>query len=327
MQSGLITFDQFIAEEQNNFPMVQGNLSRLFRYLQLASKMVNSQVRKAGLADILGSASNTNVQGEEQQKLDVIANNIFIKMIEQSKACAAILSEEVDDIYYCNNNLDAKYIVAMDPLDGSSNIDVNASIGTIFSIYKRKDLTRKVNLDDIFQAGNELVAGGYVIYGSSTMLVFSTGNGVNGFTLDESIQEYCLSHPNMKFPDKETYYSVNEGNIETFPTFVKQYIEICKGKGDGKAIGARYIGSLIADFHRNLIKGGIYLYPPTEAAKNGKLRLLYECIPIGFIAEQAGGKAHDGENHILSIVPHELHQRVPFYVGNTNMVNNLLSMI
>lgn len=323
--SGLITFDQFIAEEQNKFPQVQGNLSKLFRHIQLASKMVNSDVRGAGLADVLGSAKNTNVQGEDQQKLDVIANNTFIRMIESSKSCAAILSEEVDEVYYCKNNLDAKYIVAMDPLDGSSNIDVNASIGTIFSIYKRIDIGRDVNDDDIYQKGRNIVAGGYIIYGSSTMLVFSTGYGVNGFTLDNEIQEYCLSHPNIKIPTKDGIYSVNEGNIATFPEYVKSYIAKCKGETGEKAKSARYIGSLIADFHRNMIKGGVFMYPSTASAPNGKLRLLYECIPMAFIAEQAGGKAHTGEHDVLDIIPTELHQRVPLYIGNTSMVDDLLS--
>jgi fructose-1,6-bisphosphatase I len=321
--SGLITFDQFIASEQNKFPQVQGNLSKLFRHLQLASKMVNSSVRAAGLADILGSAKNTNVQGEDQQKLDVIANNTFIRMIESSDTCAAILSEEVDEVYYCKTPK-AKYIVAIDPLDGSSNIDVNASIGTIFSIYKRLDLDRDVNDDDIFQKGRNIVAGGYIIYGSSTMLVFSTGNGVNGFTLDNAIQEYCLSHPDMKMPSKEGIFSVNEGNISTFPENVKTYIAKCKGENGEKPKSARYIGSLIADFHRNMIKGGIFMYPSTDSAPNGKLRLLYECIPMAYVAEQAGGKAHTGESDVLDIVPEELHQRVPLYIGNTSMVDDLL---
>jgi len=323
-QKGLITFDQFIAEEQNKFPQVQGNLSKLFRHIQLASKMVNNDVRGAGLADILGSAQNTNIQGEDQQKLDVIANDTFIRMIESSGACAAILSEEVDTVYYCKDSLKGKYIVAMDPLDGSSNIDVNASIGTIFSIYKRLDLDREVNDADIFQKGRNIVAGGYIIYGSSTMLVFSTGNGVNGFTLDNSIQEYCLSHRDMKMPEKESIYSVNEGNMGTFPQNVKNYIAKCKGETGEKAKSARYIGSLIADFHRNLIKGGIFMYPSTASAPNGKLRLLYECIPMAYVAEQAGGKAHTGETNVLDIVPEELHQRVPLYIGNTSMVDDLL---
>ena len=322
--SGLITFDQFIAQEQNKFPQVQGNLSKLFRHIQLASKMVNSDVRGAGLADVLGSAKNTNVQGEDQQKLDVIANNTFIRTIESSGTCAAILSEEVDEVYYCKDSLEAKYIVAIDPLDGSSNIDVNASIGTIFSIYKRLDIGRQVNNDDIYQVGRNIVAGGYIIYGSSTMLVFTTGSGVNGFTLDNEIQEYCLSHPDMKMPEKESIYSVNEGNISTFPEYVKKYISKCKGEFGEKPKSARYIGSLIADFHRNMIKGGIFMYPATSSAPNGKLRLLYECIPMALIAEQAGGKAHTGEKNILDIIPEELHQRVPFYIGNTSMVDDLL---
>lgn len=322
--SGLITFDQFIASEQNKFPQVQGNLSKLFRHIQLASKMVNSDVRAAGLADVLGSASNTNIQGEDQQKLDVIANNTFIRMIESSGTCAAILSEEVDEVYYCKDSPKAKYILAIDPLDGSSNIDVNASIGTIFSIYRRLNLEHEVSDEDIFQKGKDIVAGGYIIYGSSTMLVFSTGNGVNGFTLDSEIQEYCLSHPDIRIPNKESIYSVNEGNIRTFPRYVKDYISKCKGENGEKPLRARYIGSLIADFHRNMLKGGIFMYPPTDSAPNGKLRLLYECIPMAFVAEQAGGMAHSGEDHILEITPQELHQRVPLYIGNESMVNELL---
>jgi fructose-1,6-bisphosphatase I len=212
----------------------------------------------------------------------------------------------------------------MDPLDGSSNIDVNASIGTIFSIYKRIDLDQPVSDADIYQKGREIVAGGYIIYGSSTMLVFSTGNGVNGFTLDSGIQEYCLSHPNMQMPAKEGIYSVNEGNMGTFPESVKRYIAKCKGETGEKPKSARYIGSLIADFHRNLIKGGIFMYPSTQSAPNGKLRLLYECVPMAFVAEQAGGKAHTGDIDVLDIVPNELHQRVPLYIGNKSMVEDLL---
>lgn len=323
-KNNLTTLNQFISDQQNQFPFVQGSLSRIFRDIQLAAKLINRDVRQAGLIDVLGDFGNTNVQGEEQKKLDVISNDIFIKLLENSGDCVCILSEESEDIYWCEGAENSKYILAMDPLDGSSNIDVNASIGSIFSIYKRLDLKKTVTENDVLQAGNMQVAAGYIIYGASTMFVYTTGNGVYGFTLDDSIQEFCLSHPAIKIPKDGKIFSVNEGNLLEFPKGYQEYINWCKTADDNKTIySARYIGSLIADFHRNLLKGGIYLYPPTLKAPTGKLRLLYECNPMAFLIEQAGGKATDGSQRIMDIVPTTLHQRVPLLVGSENMMKDL----
>lgn len=323
-KNSITTLNQFISDQQNKFPFVQGSLSRVFRDLQLGAKMINRDVRQAGLIDILGDFGNTNIQGEEQKKLDVIANEVFTKLLEMSGDCVCILSEESDDIYWCEGAENAKYILAMDPLDGSSNIDVNASIGSIFSIYKRLDINKPVSKEDVLQAGNQQVAAGYVIYGTATMFVYTTGNGVYGFTLDDSIQEFCLSHPDIKIPKNGNIFSVNEGNYSDFPDGYKKYIDWCKIIDENKkAYSARYIGSLIADFHRNLLKGGIYLYPPTQKSPNGKLRLLYECNPMAFLIEQAGGKATNGEIRIMDIVPTTLHERCPLVIGSEDMVNHL----
>lgn len=322
-KNAVITLGQFIVDQQNSFPDAKGALSRIFRDIELAAKIVNRDVRKAGLADILGNHGSTNVQGEEVKKLDVIANDTFIKYLEMSGDCCAILSEENDDVYWCDGAQDSKYILAIDPLDGSSNIDVNASIGTIFSIYKRKSVSGQPTDEDILQKGAEQVAGGYVIYGSSTMLVYTTGNGVNGFTLDDSIHEFCLSHPDIKIPDNGKIFSINEGNWSEFPEGVKNYINNCKES----IMSARYIGSLIADFHRNLLKGGIFIYPPTEKTPNGKLRLMYECNPMSFIVEQAGGLSSSGKQRIMDIQPEKLHQRVPLFIGSKNMVEKALSFL
>lgn len=328
-QNSLITLNQFIADQQNQFPFVKGSLSRIFRDLQLAAKMINRDVRKAGLIDILGNFGETNVQGEEQKKLDVISNEVFMKLMDMSSDCICVVSEEDEDIHWCPNGANAKYILAIDPLDGSSNIDVNASIGSIFSIYKRLSMDEAVSMDDIMQKGVEQVAAGYVIYGTATMFVYTTGNGVNGFTLDDSLQEFCLSHANIKTPKTGNIFSVNEGNLNEFPQGIKDYIDWCKGsnKEEKRPYSARYIGSLIADFHRNLLKGGVYIYPPTQKAPNGKLRLLYECNPMAFIVEQAGGKAHSGKERILEIQPTDLHQRTPIIIGSTEMVDKVLEMM
>ena len=327
-KNSIITLNQFIADEQSKFPFVNGSLSRIFRDFQLGAKMINRDVRKAGLIDILGDFGNTNIQGEEQKKLDVISNEVFIKLLEMSGDCACIVSEEFDEIHWCQDSPNGKYIVAMDPLDGSSNIDVNASIGTIFSVFKRISPDKQVDNEDIFQKGTQQVAAGYIIYGASTMFVYTTGNGVYGFTLDDSIQEFCLSHPNIKIPENGAILSVNEGNLNDFPQHIQDYITWCKqsNKEEKRPYSARYIGSLIADFHRNLLKGGIYLYPPTAKATNGKLRLLYECNPMAFIIEQAGGSATNGEIRILEIEPKDLHQRTPLYIGSKNMVEKIHSL-
>lgn len=329
MRNKLIVLDEFIIQREKDFPYASGELSGLLRDIGVAAKIVNREVNKAGLGDILGKAGNENVQGEEQQKLDVLANEVFISSLKASGECAGIASEEDEDIVVIENEYadkDAKYVVAMDPLDGSSNIDVNVSIGTIFSIYRRKTKAGECCLqDDFLQPGTEQVAAGYVVYGSSTMLVYTTGNGVNGFTLDPSIGEFCLSHPDIKTPATGKTYSINEGNYTKFDQGVKDYLSYAKNM-DGsnpKPYGLRYIGSMVADLHRNLIKGGVFLYPATTDAPNGKLRLLYECNPMAFLVEQAGGKATTGSTRIMELQPTELHQRTPIVIGSADMVTEV----
>ena len=319
------TLGEFIIEKQHDFPGSSGEFSALLSAIRLASKIVSQQVNKAGLVtNILGAAGAENIQGEQQQKLDVYANNQFIKALRARKVVAGIASEENDD--FIPLNPDGEYIVAMDPLDGSSNIDVNVSIGTIFSIYKRvSPKGSPVSMEDFLQKGSEQLAAGYVIYGSSTMLVYTTGNGVNGFTYDPGVGIFILSHPNLTTPVDGKIYSINEGNVKKCSKAVQSYIDYAQeiDKDSGRPYTGRYIGSLVADFHRNLIKGGIYMYPSTESAPKGKLRLLYECNPMAFLIEQANGKAIDGTNRILDIQPIDLHQRVPLFVGSSNMVNKL----
>lgn len=329
MRNKLIVLDEFIIQREKDFPYASGELSGLLRDIGVAAKIVNREVNKAGLGDILGKAGNENVQGEEQQKLDVLANEVFISSLKASGECAGIASEEDEDIVVIENEYadkDAKYVVAMDPLDGSSNIDVNVSIGTIFSIYRRKTQPGECCLkDDFLQPGTEQVAAGYVVYGSSTMLVYTTGYGVNGFTLDPSIGEFCLSHPDIKTPATGKTYSINEGNFIKFDQGVKDYLNYAKGidGNNPKPYGLRYIGSMVADLHRNLIKGGVFLYPATTDAPNGKLRLLYECNPMAFLVEQAGGKATTGSIRIMELQPTELHQRTPVVIGSADMVSEI----
>ncbi len=320
----LVTLGQFIIERQSDFPYAKGELSRLLRDIGIAAKIVNREVNKAGLADILGDIGSSNVQGEEQKKLDVFANEQFIAALSSGGECCAIASEENEEMISISSEVskNAKYVVCIDPLDGSSNIDVNVSIGTIFSIYRRVSLSGSIQLGDFLQKGTEQVAAGYIIFGSSTMLVYTTGRGVNGFTLDPSIGEFCLSHPDMKVPKTGAIYSINEGNYVHFPDGVKEYIKYCQTEDAAtkRPYSSRYIGSLVADFHRNLLKGGIYMYPATAKSPKGKLRLLYECNPLAWIIEQAGGKASDGNNRILEIQPTSLHQRTPYFVGSSEMV-------
>lgn len=325
------TLGEFILEKQADFPGSSGELSRILSSIRLAAKIVNQQINKAGLAkNILGAAGSENIQGEEQQKLDVYADNQFIKALEARGVVCGIASEENDDfVAFDSSNPNAKYVVMIDPLDGSSNIDVNVSIGTIFSVYKRiSPIGTPVQLDDFLQEGNNQVAAGYTVYGSSTMLVYTTGHGVNGFTYDPGIGVFFLSHPNMIIPQDGKIYSVNEGNINISSDQVRAYVSYCQESdpATNRPYSGRYIGSLVADFHRNLIKGGIYIYPSTTKAPNGKLRLLYECNPFAFIAEQAGGKATDGNMRIMDIKPTDLHQRVPFIVGSSNMVDKFMSL-
>ncbi|HKG05722.1 MAG TPA: class 1 fructose-bisphosphatase [Pedobacter sp.] len=322
--SGITTLGQFIIEKQADFPYAKGELSRLLRDVGIAAKIVNREVNKAGLADILGAAGTVNIQGEGQQKLDVFANTQFISALTSGGECCVVATEEEDDLVVINSPVskNAKYIVCIDPLDGSSNIDCNVAVGTIFSIYRRKSSGGTATMQDVLQKGTEQVAAGYVIYGSSTMLVYTTGKGVNGFTLDPSIGEFCLSHPNLKVPALGNIYSINEGNYVHFPEGVKKYLKYAQvhDKATNRPYASRYIGSMVADIHRNLIKGGIYIYPTTASSPNGKLRLLYECNPMAFIVEQAGGTASDGFKRILEIEPTELHQRTAIFIGSEQMV-------
>ena len=321
------TLGEFIIENQNDFQYSSGELSRIINSIRLAAKVVNYKVNKAGLVDIVGAVGEQNIQGEDQQKLDVYANEVFIQTLINREIVCGIASEENDDfitIEGSDKSNSNKYVVLMDPLDGSSNIDVNVSVGTIFSVYRRvTPLGTPVTLADFLQPGINQVAAGYVIYGTSTMLVYTTGHGVNGFTLNPAIGTFYLSHPNMRFPENGSIYSVNEGNYRQFPQGVKDYIKYCQQEEDNRPYTSRYIGSLVSDIHRNMIKGGIYLYPTSSKAPNGKLRLLYECNPLAFVVEQAGGKASDGKNRIMEVQPTELHQRIPFFCGSKNMVNKL----
>jgi fructose-1,6-bisphosphatase I len=328
-----MTLNEFILDRQAEFPFATGELTRILGDVALASKIVARDVRRAGLIDdILGAQGEINIQGEEQQKLDVIADNQFIKVLKMGGEICGIASEENDDFvaFEDEHAMNGKYVVLFDPLDGSSNIDVNVSIGTIFSIYRRvSPIGTKATLEDMLQKGTEQIAAGYVLYGSSTMLVYTTGCGVNGFTLDPSIGEFCLSHPNMKMPVDGRLYAMNEGNIKICEQGLRDYISYCQ-EADATPLhpySGRYIGSLVADFHRNLVKGGIYVYPDTTLHPEGKLRLLYECNPLAFIAEQAGGQATTGRMRVLEIKPETLHQRVPYYTGSKNMMDKAMSLL
>ena len=324
----VLTLDEFTIREMRAFPKATGELAGLLRDIGLAAKRVNVEVNKAGLVDILGDTGNVNVQGEEVKKLDEFANDEFTGVLRHGISCAGIASEELDDVVIFNDEIsqNSKYICMYDPLDGSSNIDVNVSIGTIFSVYRRVTQTgTPVTIKDFLQAGNRQVAAGYIIYGSSTILVYATKRGVNGFTLDQSVGEFCLSHPDIKCPENGKMYSVNHGNFFGYSEEVKKYIEVCqkKNKTNGGPYTQRYIGSMVSDVHRNLIRGGIFLYPATEEKPKGKLRLLYECNPLAYMVEIAGGKATDGTQRILEKIPTELHERTPFFIGSIKMMEEL----
>lgn len=331
-QSNLITMDEFTIQETRKFPQATGDLSALLRDIGLAGKIINNQVRRAGLADVLGKHGATNVQGEEQMKLDVFANDTLINILKNSAECAGIASEENDDhlSYEDTFSKNAKYVVLFDPLDGSSNIDVNASIGTIFAIYRRvSPLGSSCTQEDFLQPGNRLMAAGYIIYGSSTMMVYATQLGVNGFTLEPSIGEFCLSHPSMKCPEKGKIYSLNQGNSIKYSEGMQAYINYCmeNNKEEGRPYSHRYIGSMVADMHRTLIKGGIFIYPADKSSPKGKLRLQYECNPMAFIIKAAGGKAVCGTHNILDIQPTELHQRTPIFIGSSKMVDKAMEFV
>lgn len=324
----ILTLDEFTIKEMRTFPEATGELAGLLRDIGLAAKRVNVEVNKAGLVDILGETGDINVQGEEVKKMDEFANNQFTGVLRHGISCAGIASEELDEMVVFDDEISnqAKYICMYDPLDGSSNIDVNVSIGTIFSVYRR--VTKPgtpVTIEDFLQPGKNQVAAGYIIYGSSTILVYATKRGVNGFTLDQSIGEFSLSHPDIKCPEDGKIYSVNHGNFFGYSPQVKKYIDKCQHKNNesGGPYTQRYIGSMVSDVHRNLIKGGIFMYPGTTDKPNGKLRLLYECNPFAYIMEIAGGKATDGVQRILDKKPTELHERTPFFIGSLKMMEEL----
>jgi len=319
------TLVEFITDKQAEYPGATGDFTRLLNDITIAAKIVNREIRIAGLADINGMFGTQNIQGEDQQKLDVYANNQFINALKHGGQCAAIASEENEDLIIFGNaySQQGSYVVAMDPVDGSSNIEVNVPIGTIFSIYRRiSPEGTSATVNDLLQTGRHMVAAGYVIYGSSTILVYTTGNGVNGFTYDPSVGLFFLSHPDMKIPEEGTIYSINEANYIYFPDGVKKFIKYCQvdDKATRRPYNTRYIGSLVADVHRNMLKGGIFIYPGNQKNPMGKLRLLYECAPMAFIIEQAGGKASDGFTPILDIEPYDIHQRSPLFIGSKKMV-------
>lgn len=328
----IITLNDFIILRQKEVSYAKGELSSLLHHIGTAAKMINKKINKAGLVDILGQTGEINIQGEYQQKLDHYADEVFIDALFASGECCGVATEEnQNEIVFTDKFArNGKYLVCMDPLDGSSNIDYNVSVGSIFSVYRRiTPRGEKVKNEDFLQEGSAQVAAGYVIYGSSTMLVYSTGNGVNGFTLDPSIGEFCLSHPDIICPEDGKIYSVNEGNYVHFPEGVKKYIKYCQENDTetGRPYSSRYIGSLVSDFHRNILTGGIFMYPENENAPKGKLRLVYECNPMAFIAEQAGGAASNGKGRILNIRPDSLHERTPFYSGSKNMVNKIADFL
>jgi len=326
----VITLEQFIIQTEKSSPGATGEFSQVIRDIVLASRMINREVNKAGLVDILGVTGEVNVQGEEVKILDIFSNEHMIEALKRGGQVCLIGSEENEEVIPIESS-DGKYVVLMDPLDGSSNIDVNVSIGTIFSIYKRVSADDSVaTLEDALQKGCEQVAAGYILYGSSTMLVYTTGNGVNGFTLDPSIGEFLLSHRDLKYPKVCKTYSINEGNYAKLFRGVKEYLRYIKkeDQATNRPYSARYIGSLVADFHRNLLRGGIFMYPATTNRPAGKLRLLFEGNPMAFLTEQAGGRATDGTGRrILDIKPEKLHQRIPLFMGNSEEVLKLEEFI
>lgn len=327
------TLDEFIVEKQMEFPHAKGALTGILSSIRLVAKIIHRDINRAGLTtDILGLAGNENIQGENQMKLDVFANETIKRALMAREEVAGFASEEEDSFiaFDTERGRNAKYVILTDPLDGSSNIDVNVAVGTIFSIYRRvSPIGTPVTLEDFMQPGHKQVAAGYVVYGSSTMLVYTTGNGVHGFTYDPSLGVFCLSHENMQIPPTGKIYSINEGQYLKFPMGVKKYIKYCQEEDAAtqRPYTSRYIGSLVSDFHRNMLKGGIYIYPSATTYPNGKLRLLYEGNPMAFLAEQAGGVATDGYHRILDIIPTELHQRVPLFVGSKEMVEKAQSFM
>jgi fructose-1,6-bisphosphatase I len=327
--TSVVTIDRFIIEQERLHPEATGELSGILYDLALAATIIASKVRRAGLVDILGSAEAENVQGEMQQKLDVFANETIVKALDHGGRLCAMASEEVPDIIPIPEGFRCgKYCLLFDPLDGSSNIDVNVPVGTIFSVVRKITRGSRGEMEDMLQPGRRQVASGYVIYGSSTMLVYTTGQGVHGFTLDPSIGEFLLSHPNIRIPDPGRYLSVNDSYEQHWDEPVKALMRRYRGlDGERRAMNVRYVGSLVADFHRNLLGGGIFCYPANVKSPTGKLRLLYEANPLAFVVEQAGGAATDGTRRILDIHPTELHQRIPLYVGSKSDVDMAAAML
>lgn len=327
MQNRIVTLDEFIIHRQKQHPFATGELTSLLRDIGVAAKIVNREVNKAGLLNILGAAGCENTTGDTVQKLDLYANEKFIECLRNSGECAAIASEENEDIIPILpvEGKESKYLVVMDPLDGSSNIDVNVSVGTIFGIYRRlSDPKDPVTKEDFMQPGRDLVAAGYVLYGTSTILVYSTGRGVNGFTLDPTIGEFCLSHQNIQIPKRGNFYSVNQGYYLKFDVEMRRYIDHCSDEN----YGLRYIGSMVSDIHRILFQGGIFLYPNTRKYPQGKLRLLYECNPVAFVVEQTGGKAITCSlERILDMQPNDLHQRTTIAIGSPEMVDEMKAFV
>ncbi len=331
MDTSLFTVEQhFLQEQRRHHPDASGEFSWLLSGITLASKMVAAQVRRAGLAGVLGSAERQNVQGETQQKLDVVANQALLTCLG-SRGCVAVMASEEDEqpIVVSRDRVHGKYVVVFDPLDGSSNIDVNVSVGTIFAIFKRDpDPTGERDpLRDVLQPGRQQLAAGYVVYGSSTMLVYTAGHGVSGFTLDPQVGAFLLSHERIRMPERGNIYSVNEANSDSFPEPYRRYLARLRSGVGGRTYSSRYIGSLVADFHRTLLKGGVFLYPPTKHYPEGKLRLMYEANPIAFLAEQAGGMATDGRQAILDRTPQGLHERCPLLVGSWQEMELLMGML
>jgi len=324
-----MTIDRHIQESQAKFPTARGHLSRLLLDIAFACKVITRDVRKAGLSNILGRTGDINVQGEEVQKLDEYANNVLINVLRGNGTVACLGSEEVEEAICLSSSPDAEFIVNFDPLDGSSNIDVNATIGTVFSILRKNNTSENTSEKDLLQPGNKQVAAGYVIYGSSTMFVYATAGEVHGFTYDPAVGEFLLSHPNIRTPEHGYLYSANFVYYDKFSEGVRQYLDSLKDKDPvtNKAYTQRYIGTMVADIHRNLLKGGIFMYPPTKTSPEGKLRLLYEASPMAFIVENAGGIATDGKQRILDVEPETLHQRTSLFIGSKYNMERLMEYI
>ncbi|XP_011297167.1 fructose-1,6-bisphosphatase 1 [Fopius arisanus] len=325
--SNCMTLTRFVLQEQRKVPQATGDLTQLLNSIQTAVKAVSSAVRKAGIANMYGIAGNVNVQGEEVKKLDVLSNELFINMLTSSYTTCLLVSEENETVIEVETERQGKYIVTFDPLDGSSNIDCLVSVGSIFGIYKKPENSSTPELSDALQQGRKMVAAGYALYGSATMIVLSIGHGVNGFTYDPALGEFILTEKNMRIPSRGKIYSINEGYEAVWDPAIKEYVQSKKYPATGKPYGARYVGSMVADVHRTIKYGGIFLYPATKENVNGKLRLLYECIPMAYIVNEAGGKASNGEIDILDVVPEKLHQRCPIFLGSSEDVDDVLEVI